>query len=180
MSRKIVVELSKDAIDKAIKELNDYKKWVNRKTKELLEQLSLIGIQEASIRFSGAQYDGTNDTQLKTEESFDGTNYVYTIIAAGQAVCFIEFGAGVYYNSAGYPLQKPAGVVGIGEYGKGKGKQNTWAYYGENPGSNGVLRESAKGSVVITHGNPAAMPMYYAGSEMKQKILSIAKEVFER
>lgn len=180
MSRKIVVELSKDAIDKAIKELNDYKKWVNRKTKELLEQLSLIGIQEASIRFSGAQYDGTNDTQLKTEESFDGTNYVYTIIAAGQAVCFIEFGAGVYYNSAGYPLQKPAGVVGIGEYGEKKGTQNTWAYYGENPGSNGVLRESAKGSVVITHGNPAAMPMYYAGSEMKQKILSIAKEVFER
>ena len=180
MSRKIVVELSKEAIDKAIRELNDYKKWVNRKTKELLEQLSLIGIQEASIRFSGAQYDGTNDTQLKTEESFDGTNYVYTIIAAGQAVCFIEFGAGVYYNSAGYPLAKPPGVVGIGEYGKGKGKQNAWAYYGENPGSNGVLRESAKGSVVITHGNPAAMPMYYAGSEMKQKILSIAKEVFER
>lgn len=180
MPKKIVIELSKEAIDKAINELNDYKKWVNRKTKELLEQLSLIGIQEASIRFSGAQYDGTNDTQLKTEESFDGTNYVYTIIAAGQAVCFIEFGAGVYYNSAGYPLQKPAGVVGIGEYGKGKGKQNTWAYYGENPGSNGVLRESAKGSVVITHGNPAAMPMYYAGSEMKQKILSIAKEVFER
>lgn len=180
MSRKIVVELSKEAIDKAIRELNDYKEWVNRKTKELLEQLSLIGIQEASIRFSGAQYDGTNDTQLKTEESFDGTNYVYTIIAAGQAVCFIEFGAGVYYNSAGYPLAKPPGVVGIGEYGKGKGKQNTWAYYGEDPGSNGVLRESAKGSVVITHGNPAAMPMYYAGSEMKQKILSIAKEVFER
>lgn len=180
MSRKIVVELSKEAIDKAIRELNDYKEWVNRKTKELLEQLSLIGIQEASIRFSGAQYDGTNDTQLKTEESFDGTNYVYTIIAAGQAVCFIEFGAGVYYNSAGYPLAKPAGVVGIGEYGEKKGTQNTWAYYGENPGSNGVLRESAKGSVVITHGNPAAMPMYYAGSEMKQKILSIAKEVFER
>lgn len=180
MSRKIVVELSKEAIDKAIRELNDYKEWVNRKTKELLEQLSLIGIQEASIRFSGAQYDGTNDTQLKTEESFDGTNYVYTIIAAGQAVCFIEFGAGVYYNSAGYPLAKPPGVVGIGEYGKGKGKQNTWAYYGENPGSNGVLYQSAKGSVVITHGNPAAMPMYYAGSEMKQKILSIAKEVFER
>lgn len=180
MSRKIVVELSKDAIDKAIKELNDYKKWVNRKTKELLEQLSLIGIQEASIRFSGAQYDGTNDTKLETKESFDGTNYVYTIVAGGQAVCFIEFGAGVYYNSAGYPLQKPAGVVGIGEYGEKKGTQNTWAYYGENPGSNGVLRESAKGSVVITHGNPAAMPMYYAGSEMKQKILSIAKEVFER
>ena len=66
MPKKIVIELSKEAIDKAIKELNDYKEWVNRKTKELLEQLSLIGIQEASIRFSGAPYDGTNDTQLKT------------------------------------------------------------------------------------------------------------------
>lgn len=181
MSKKISFDVfNTNEIRQAIQEVENYKAFVQKKTRELSDRLSLIGVQEASIRFTGAIYDGTNDVHLRTEETSDGENYIFTIYAEGQAVCFIEFGAGVYYNSAGYPLQKPAGVVGIGEYGKGKGKQNTWAYYGENPGSNGVLYQSAKGSVVITHGNPAAMPMYYAGSEMKQKILSIAKEVFER
>lgn len=178
MSKKITVELSKDGVQKAIAELKAYKQWVESKTKALLEQLSLIGINEASIRFANAQYDGTNNVQLSTEERAEGDTYIYTIYANGEAVCFIEFGAGVYYNTAGYPLEKPQGIVDIGEYGQGRGKQNTWAYYGDNPGSNGFMVERAGGTVVITHGNPAAMPMYYASTEMKQKILSIAKEVF--
>lgn len=162
----------------AIAEIRLYQKWVEKKTKQITEQLSLIGINEASIRFANAQYDGANDVQVRTEESANGDSYVYTIIAEGQAVCFIEFGAGVYHNSAAYPLEKPEGVVGIGEYGSGKGKQNYWAYYGE-PGSNGRVIEKKNGNrAVITHGNPAAMPMYYSSSEMRQKILQIAKEVF--
>lgn len=175
----ITVRLSKDSIEKAIRRLEEYKKWVNEKTRALLEQLSLLGINEASIRFAGAQYDGINDVRLSTQETTEGTSIVYTILAEGQAVCFIEFGAGVYYNSAAYPLPKPEGVVGIGEYGQGKGKQNYWGFYGDQPGSNGWVIQNGKGrSVVITQGNPAAMPMYYASSEMKQRILSIAKEVF--
>lgn len=178
MPKTISIELSKDSINNAIRELREYKKWVEEKTKELLEQLSLIGVNEASIRFAGAQYDGTNDVQVGTTESSDGKSYTYTVYAEGQAVCFIEFGAGVYYNTAEYPMERPQGIVGIGEYGQGKGNQSSWAFYGDDPGSNGILIEKLGGGVVITHGNPAAMPMYYASSEMKQKILSIAKEVF--
>lgn len=162
----------------AIAEIKLYQKWVEKKTKQIAEELSLVGINEASIRFANAQYDGVNDIQVRTEESANGDSYIFTIIAEGQAVCFIEFGAGVYHNSTPYPLEKPEGVVGIGEYGKGKGKQNYWGYYGE-PGSNGWVVTGKRGTpVVITHGNPAAMPMYYGSSEMRQKILSIAKEVF--
>ena len=179
MTKKISVDvLNPKDIGQAIQEIESYKVWVQTKTKELLERLSLIGIQEASIRFSGAQYDGTNDVRLRTEDLSNGDDCIYAIYTEGEAVCFIEFGAGVYYNSAQYPLQKPTGIVGIGEYGKGKGKQPTWGYYGDNPGSNGWVVQSSKGSVVITHGNPAAMPMYYASSEMKQQITAIAKEVF--
>jgi len=178
MSTRVVIELSESGIKDAIRKLEEYKKQLNEKTRKLLEQLSLIGINEASIRFTGAQYDGINDVRLSTQESSEGTSYVYTILAEGEAVCFIEFGAGVYYNSAAYPLSKPQGVVGIGEYGQGKGKQQWWGFYGDQPGSNGWVVETKKGPVVITHGNPAAMPMYYASSEMKQRLLSIAKEVF--
>ena len=179
MPRTISINLgSISSIRQGAAEIRAYSKWVEQKSRQLAEELSLIGINEASIRFATAMYDGTNDVQVMTEESADGDNYVFKIIASGQVVCFIEFGAGVYHNTAAYPLPKPEGVVGIGEYGSHKGKQNYWGYYGDNPGSNGWVVETKKGSVVITHGNPAAMPMYYASSEMKQKILSIAREVF--
>lgn len=180
MPKKIEFDiLSPSQIKQAIEEVQSYKKWVQQKTRAISERLSLIGIQEASIRFTGAMYDGTNDVHVRTEESSSGDEYVFSIIAEGQAVCFIEFGAGVYYNSAAYPLPKPEGVVGIGEYGAGKGKQRTWAYVGDDPGSNGkIYYSNASGTVVITHGNPAAMPLYYSSAEMKRQILSIAREVF--
>ena len=180
MPRTISINLgSISSIRQGAAEIRAYSKWVEQKSRQLAEELSLIGIREASIRFANAMYDGVNDVQLSTEERAEGDTYVFTILAHGHAVCFIEFGAGVYHNTAAYPLPKPEGVVGIGEYGKGKGKQNYWGYYGDNPGSNGWVVETKKGPVVITHGNPAAMPMYYASSEMKQRILSIAKEVFQ-
>lgn len=179
MTKQISVDvLNPKDINQAIQEIKAYKSWVSKKTKEMIERLSLIGLQEASVRFSGAQYDGTNDVHLRTEDLSDDETYKFVVYAEGEAVCFIEFGAGVYYNSAEYPLEKPVGVVGIGEYGKKKGSHPSWAYYGDNPGSNGWVIETKKGSVVITHGNPAAMPMYYASSEMKQQITAIAKEVF--
>ena len=132
-----------------------------------------IGVREASVIFLSAQYDGVNDSDVSAENTENG----WKIIANGKAVCFIEFGAGVYHNSTEpYPLPRPAGVVKIGEYGKGQGKKQGWAYYGE-PGSSGKYI-GGDGNLIFTRGNPAAMPMYYAGEEIKNKVLSIAREVF--
>ena len=79
----------------------------------------------------------------------------------------IEFGAGVYFNGPEpYPEPRPAGVSRIGEYGQGKGKQNTWGYYDDG------------GNLILTHGTPAAMPMYHAERTMEQEIKRIAREVF--
>lgn len=179
MSHKIAVSLdSVSAIRSAASEIRAYAVWAERRTREIAQKLSEAGIYEASIRFANAMYDGTNNVKLRTEESSNGDTFTFTIYAEGSAVCFIEFGAGVYYNSAAYPLDKPEGVVGIGEYGKGKGKQNYWGFYGENPGSNGWVIQGKKGPVVITQGNPAAMPMYYTVNEMKRLITTIAREVF--
>ena len=64
-------------------------------------------------------------------------------------------------------------------HGKGrKGKQHSWGYYGD-PGTNGVLKEKKNGGfVVITHGNPANMPMYETVKELQDRLTEIAKEVF--
>ena len=163
--RKTVVKcsLSKEDINRAIKDLKRFKKEFLEREKRLLEGLAEIGLKEASVRFTTAMYDGTNDVSVKLDE----TNKGYVIVAEGQAVAFIEFGAGVYHNtSEPYPNPRPSGIVGIGEYGQGKGKQKAWGYKNEND------------EVVITRGNPAAMPMWYASEEIKNSVLKVVKEVF--
>lgn len=168
----ISMSLSTKDINRAIKELEKYKRDILRKEKELLEKLAYIGVSEASVRFTTAMYDGVNDAMVSLEQ----TNNGYAIVAKGQAVAFIEFGSGVYHNgSEPYPNPRPEGIVGIGEYGKGKGKRRAWYYKGE-AGTNGEVQSNG---VVKTRGNPAAMPMYYATEEMKRSILQIAREVFK-
>lgn len=159
-------------IDRAIKEIERYKQEFLKKEKLLLERLAELGFHEASVRFSTAMYDGINDSSVDIESIENG----YSIVAKGQAVAFIEFGTGVYHNtSEPYPLPRPEGVVGIGEYGQGKGKRKAWYYKGE-PGTNGETQTSG---VVKTRGNPASMPLWYASEEIRRSILQIAREVFQ-
>lgn len=172
MGKKVIsLSLNKKSIDNAIKELERYKQELLEKEKRLLEGLANIGVREASIRFTTAMYDGVNDVTVTLDKTGNG----YSIVADGDAVAFIEFGSGVYHNtSEPYPNPRPEGIVGIGEYGKGKGKRRAWYYKGE-PGTNGELQ---KNGVVKTRGNPASMPMWYATEEMRNSILQIAREVF--
>lgn len=157
------MSLSTASIDNAIKELKAFKVSLDQKKDKLLEELANIGVKEASVRFTTAMYDGVNDSSVTLETIADG----YCIKAEGKAVAFIEFGAGVYHNPGEpYPNPRPSGIVGIGEYGKGYGKRQAWGF------------KDASGELVITHGNPAAMPMWYASEEMRSKILKIAQEVF--
>ena len=157
------MSLSTASIDNAIKELKAFRDSLDEKKDKLLEELANIGVKEASIRFTTAMYDGVNDSSVTLETITDG----YCIKAEGKAVAFIEFGAGVYHNPGEpYPNPRPSGIVGIGEYGQGHGKRQAWGFKDES------------GELVITHGNPAAMPMWYASEEMRSKILKIAREVF--
>ena len=147
----------------AIAELKAYRDSIDAKTDKLLEELAYIGVKEASIRFTTAMYDGVNDSSVTLETIPDG----YCIVAEGKAVAFIEFGAGVYYNPGEpYPNPRPDGIVGIGEYGKGYGQRQAWGFLDEG------------GELVITHGNPAAMPMWYASEEMRSAIKQKFLEVF--
>lgn len=172
MAKKIIqMSLSSSSIQNAIKELDNYKRELLNKEKILLEKLRDIGVGEASVRFTTAAYDGVNDVSVTYSPADKG----YAIMAKGQAVAFIEFGTGVYYNSGEpYPIPRPEGIVGIGEYGKRRGQGRAWFYQGD-AGTNGIPQD---GGLVKTRGNPAAMPMWYASEEMRKSILKIAREVF--
>ena len=163
MPKIIRMSLGTSSIENAIKELRAYRSSLDAKKDKLLEELANIGVREASVRFTTAMYDGINDSSVSLETNRNG----YTIVANGHAVAFIEFGAGVYHNPGEpYPDPRPEGIVGIGEYGQGHGKRQAWGFRDDS------------GELVITHGNPAAMPMWYASEEMRNSILKIAREVF--
>lgn len=160
-------------IDELLKGVEDYKKRLKTKSEELLKRLTEEGYQIASAGFSGAQYDGTNDSSVRVEDRGD---HAKAIVAVGSSVLFIEFGTGVTYPDS-HPEAGQHGMV-RGGYGQGKGKQHTWGYYGD-PGTNGVMRETKSGkSVVLTHGNPANMPMYEAVKQLRERLPELVREVF--
>lgn len=175
MAKTIRLNLTGRSIGRAIREVEAYKAKLTERARTLCARLADIGLNVASVRFANAQYDGTNDASVTVEPTDKGCK----IVASGNAVCFIEFGSGVHYNAGGaYPIPKPSGVSGIGQYGHGYGADDSWSYAGD-PGTNGKPYTNALGQErVLTHGNPARMPMYMALSEMHDEVERIAREVF--
>lgn len=171
-----MIKISVSGVDEIIERLEKLKKSLETKQHELLERLSEIGIDVASVKFKSAQYDGINDVSVdKTPEWYD--EKTLAIVARGQAVAFIEFGTGVHYVET-HPAAQKVGAV-RGSFGKGNGSKDSWSYYG-NPGTNGhVVRTLEDGQTVVrTHGNPPARAMYDAGKAMREKIVEIAREVY--
>lgn len=160
MPKKIVIDgLSQENVANAIGEVRKYQAWVLEKEAELRSRLASLGATVASIQFSRAIYNGTNDVSVRV----DDTGSVAVIYAEGESVAFIEFGAGITYGY-GHPLAGELGV-GPGTYPEGKGH---W----DNPG--GWWYAHGQHS----YGNPPAMAMVAARDAMVADITTIAREVF--
>ena len=173
MSQTINVPLSIPAYDSLIQKIEDLGNWQSDRAIVFADRLAQEGMEIASIKFSQAVYDGTNDVSVTVEPR---GNNVRAVVATGGATLFIEFGTGVTYPD-NHPEADELGMK-RGEYGQGHGKQHSWGYYGD-PGTNGVLKAKKNGGfVVITHGNPANMPMYETVKELQDRLTEIAKEVF--
>lgn len=169
----VKVPLSQRGIDTLLREIESYTVWLKERSQVLLDRLAQAGFEVASARFAKAVYDGTNDASVSLETRSEG---VRAVVAVGASVLFIEFGTGVTYPD-NHPQAAELGMK-RGEYGKGHGKQSSWGYYGD-PGTNGVVKMKKDGStVVITHGNPANMPMYETVKELEAMLPDLVKEVF--
>lgn len=154
--------ISEDTIKAAAQELRRYAEWLDRKETELIAKLAERGRSVASIKFSGAQYDGVNDVSVRV----DNTGSVAVIYAEGKAVAFIEFGSGATMGY-GHPQAGEHGF-GPGTWSTGESGKGHW----DNP--NGWYYEHGEKS----HGNTPAMAMYDAVQTMTAEITSIAREVF--
>ena len=169
----VKVPLSQRGIDTLLREIESYTVWLKERSQVLLDRLAQAGFEVASARFAKAAYDGTNDASVSLETRGEG---VRAVVAVGASVLFIEFGTGVTYPD-NHPQAAELGMK-RGEYGQGHGKKSSWGYYGD-PGTNGVVKMKKDGStVVITHGNPANMPMYETVKELEAMLPDLVKEVF--
>ena len=163
MSRTIIIDIFNPAsIDAAVKEIRDYAEWVKRKTAELARRLADMGAVNVSLGYSRAVYTGGNDISVTVEQQGENS---YAIIANGEAVLFVEFGAGVTYGY-GHPQPSVEGTpMGPGTYPSEKGHWNDpkgwWIPGGEH-----------------TYGNPPSMTMYLTAKELRNQLEDIAREVF--
>jgi hypothetical protein len=173
VAKKVIkIGLSEREIDKAIEELELYKKDIARKTKLLRERVADRIADLSHSGFSGAVVDDLLRGGQKTANvnvSIAHTDDSSVVLAIGEDAVWVEFGAGVYHNgsvgSSPHPKGSELGFT-IGGYGKGMGKRETWGYY-----EGGELR--------LTHGTPATMPMYNAVKTVCDEITEIAREVFK-
>lgn len=176
---KISFSLSQSEIDKALREVEQYKQSFQDKCGELLRRIAERIASEARKGFHGAIADDITEKSggpkkasvvVKTERRGDS----YIVIADGEDAVWVEFGAGVYHNgpagSSPNPFADTAdGVphppIAIGGFGT-NGRKKMWGF------------KDADGILKMSRGTPAAMPMYKAVQNVSREIQSIAREVF--
>lgn len=170
MSRKVIkFGLNQKSIQDAIKQLEDYKTGLRNKNELFVRRLAELGIPviDQNIMMLQGDSDKNHNTYIKINR-FD--NYAQAVLVCeGANLNFIEFGAGIHYNTPTGSSPHPKGQeldYTIGSYGQGKGKNDSWTYYSDS------------GEWVRSYGTEAAMPIYKASVEIMQNIRKIAKEVF--
>ena len=173
MGKKVIrVSLNTKDINKAIKELEKYKREFQKKVDTYRRRIAEEIATSATLNFNSAKMeDVIKGTPRKPEVTVkvDERGNIAVVIADGEDAIWCEFGAGVYHNgSAGsspHPYGQELGFT-IGSYGKGYGKGKAWGYYED-------------GELIITRGTPASMPMYNAAQEVTKRAIGIAREVFQ-
>ena len=167
MAKKISMTLSRSSINNAINELKAYKKELINKNDIFVRRLVELGLNVVNMKVQQSLGDSDDATSKAYVDSL-GKLVKAEIHLTGSDVLFIEFGAGIYYNTPGqHPLEDEFGY-GVGTYpGQTHAFDDYW-FYTDEQGNTGQ----------ISYGTQATMPMYSASIEMYQQVVQIAREVF--
>lgn len=158
MSKKIVVSLDPQSIKKAVNDINKYQEDVDKKIKLLLTRLGHLGVDVAKSNFGSA-------VTVTVDIRDDG----FVINANGDAVCFLEFGAGTKAG-LGVPLSEykelPIEV-----------RPGSWSEEHAREFVNTGYKYWTFGGKKIEFIEPR-MGMYKASRKIQEEVVNIAKEVF--
>lgn len=168
-NKTIKMELSHKSIQDAIKQLRAYQKSLVSKNEEFVRRLTELGVPviDENIALAQGDSDKSHNTYIKINSFGDYTQA--TLVCEGKSLAFIEFGAGIHYNTPAGTSPHPKGQefgYTIGSYGQGNGKNKSWIYFSDS------------GEWVRSYGTEATMPVYKASVKIIQSIRKIAKEVF--
>lgn len=171
VNKPIKMSLSHDSIQNAIKQLRAYQSGLKSKNELFLKRLTGLGIPVIDQNIAASQGDSNKNHNTYIKINSFGNYTQVTLVCEGVDLLFIEFGAGIKYNTPAGTSPHPKGQelgYTIGSYGEGKGKDDSWIYYSET------------GEWVRSYGTKATMPVYKASVEIMQNIRRIAKEVFSQ
>lgn len=168
-NKTIKMELSHKSIQDAIKQLREYQNGLKSKNELFVKRLSELGIPVIDQNIAVAQGDSDKNHNTYIKINSFGDYAQATLVCEGSDLLFIEFGAGIHYNTPAGTSPHPKGQefgYTIGSYGQGNGKNESWVYFADS------------GEWVRSYGTEATMPVYKASVEIMQSIRKIAKEVF--
>ena len=108
--KKIKINLSVSSIRNAQKELERYRQALKSKNVEFVQKLAEIGIPIVNENVDAAQGDSdkTHNTYIKINSFQDYAQA--TLVCEGSDILFIEFGAGVHYNTSPGTSPNPKGA----------------------------------------------------------------------
>lgn len=161
--RKITLDLSTRDINRAIRELQRYKKELNEKVSRLIETLTDYGVDvaKAQVRELGAWYTGELESSITGY--FSPTVGVGVIKAGSPYAVYVEFGTGIVGQTSPHPDPKDW------QYDINKHGEDGWIYFNE--------RDSRWH---WTKGFESRPFMYNTARELEKECVRIAKEVFAR
>lgn len=161
------------SINAAIKQIEALKAKLESKAKEICRRLAIYGATDARIGYSTAIYDGDRDVEIRVEETDNG----YRIIAEGETVLFIEFGAGITYGY-GHPQATEFGM-GPGTWFPQRGMMihGVWTPNWMNP--NGWYFTDDLGEKHHTMGNAPSMTMYNTAQDLRRIVREVTEEVLK-
>ena len=169
----IQVTLSLDGIEKAIKELNDYAKEVEQKTKLLVSNLTDLGADIARVKIVGLGAIDTGELLSSVSGYFDYLTNSGFVKVTNDHAAFVEFGTGVALDKKVHPngeyLAKASWAYGSGE-----------TILTTKDGRIGWYYPLDDGSWRFTEGMESRPFMYETALELQREFPRIAQEVFSK
>jgi hypothetical protein len=164
MSKVFTLGIDPAANNKALIELEKYRQRLyTHKISMILSRVCERLRQIVAEGYAGAEYKGPKDVEVTVEQIDEDT---YSIVATGETVLILEFGAGVTYYGAGHELADELG------FGPGTYPGQTHALTGK-----GWYLPKEKGGG-HTYGNPPSKTMYNAVKTLREELPQIVREVF--
>ena len=163
--------LDPKSVDKAIKELNKYKKEVENKTVALVQRLTDLGADIVRVKIVEMGAYATGELLSGVEGYFSPTLNAGFIRVTSDHVAFVEFGTGVVGKNNPH---KSAEYLSLASWGYATGSK----IFTTKDGKVGWIYPTDDGGFRFTEGMKSRPFMYETALELERQYMQIAKEVF--